>query len=83
MEEAGDPSGTSSAAGSAHGHSTRESVVVGAHAGSFLTVPLFTVVKETRSSAETEDGKRHQGFDRRGRGADSHPEERESSRGRE
>lgn len=31
---------------------------MGAHAGSFLIVPLFTVGKETRSSAETEDGKR-------------------------
>lgn len=53
MEEAGDRQGTSSAGGSAHGHGTQESAVVGAHAGSFLIAPLFAVKKETRSSAET------------------------------
>lgn len=44
--------------GGGGGQCTQMGAVVSAQVGSFLTVPVLSVQKETGSSAESEDGKR-------------------------
>ena len=58
--------------------------MVSVYAGSFLIVPLFTVKKETRSSAESEDGKRGiRALTREEKECNSHLGERANERGTE
>lgn len=58
--------------------------MVSVYAGSFLIVPLFTVKKETRSLAKSEDGKRGiRALTRKEKKCNSHLGERENERGTE